>query len=261
MKCKICNNNTEILFKAKILNKYEVEYFKCKHCSFIQTENPYWLDESYSNAITQLDIGLANRNYDQAKKTSLIINAFFNKTANFIDFAGGYGLLVRLMRDKGFNFYRQDKYCDNLFAQHFDISDASIERFELATAFEVFEHLVNPIQEIDEILSFAGSILFSTVLQPSKNVNPSNWWYISPEIGQHIALYHYDSLKTIAQLKGLNLYSDGKYLHLLTKKKINPILFKFLCHNKIANSLSYFSRNSKNTLVQEDYKYLKNKIK
>jgi hypothetical protein len=261
MKCKICNNDADIVFKAKILNKYDVDYYKCSQCSFVQTENPYWLEESYSNAITQVDIGLANRNYDLSKKTSLIINTFFNRNANFIDFAGGYGLLVRLMRDNGFNFFRQDKYCENLFAQHFDITDARLQKFELATAFEVFEHLVNPMQEIDEILSYTDSILFSTVLQPALNINPSNWWYISPEIGQHIALYHYDSLKIIAQIKGLNLYSDGKYLHLLTKKKINSTLFKILCHNKIANFLSLFSRNSRNSLVQQDYKYLKNKIK
>jgi len=261
MKCKICNNDANMLFKTKVLNKYEVEYFKCKNCYFIQTEKPYWLDESYSNAITQLDIGLANRNYDLSKKTNLIINTFFNKKANFIDFAGGYGLLVRLMRDNGFNFYRQDKYCDNLFAQHFDITDTSIQKFELATAFEVFEHLANPMQEIDEILAYSDSILFSTVLQPADNVNPSNWWYISPEIGQHIALYNYDTLKTIAQLKGLNLYSDFKYLHLLTKNKINSTLFKFLCHNKIANFLFFLLGKKNNALVQQDYQYLKNKIK
>ena len=261
MKCKICNHDVGVLFKTKVLNKYDVEYFKCTHCSFIQTENPYWIDESYSSAITQLDIGLANRNYDLAKKTSLIINTFFNKKANFIDFAGGYVLLVRLMRDNGFNFFRQDKYCDNLFAKHFDITDASIQKFELATAFEVFEHLANPMQEIDEILSYSNSILFSTVLQPSENVNPSNWWYISPEIGQHIALYHYDSLKIIADLKGLNLYSDGKYLHLLTKNKINSTLFRFLCHNKIANFLSFLFGKKNNALVEQDYQYLKNKIK
>jgi hypothetical protein len=117
------------------------------------------------------------------------------------------------------------------------------------------------MEEIDEILSYADSILFSTVLQPSNKVNPSNWWYISPEIGQHIALYHYDSLKTIAQLKGLNFYSDGKYLHLLTKNKINSTLFKFFCHNKIANLLFFLIGKINNSLVQQDYQYLKNKIK
>jgi hypothetical protein len=117
------------------------------------------------------------------------------------------------------------------------------------------------MKEIDEILAYSDSILFSTVLQPSNNVNPSNWWYVSPEIGQHIALYHYDSLKIIAELKGLNLYSDEKYLHLLTKNKINSALFKFLCHNKIANILFFLFGKKNNALVQQDYEYLKNKIK
>lgn len=261
MKCKICNHNTNSIFKTKVLNKYDVEYFKCSQCSFIQTENPYWLDESYSSAITQLDIGLIDRNYELSKKTSLIIDIFFNKRSNFIDFAGGYGMFVRLMRDKGFNFYRQDKYCKNIFAQHFDIIDTTIQRFELATAFEVFEHLADPMQEIDEILSYADSILFSTVLQPSENVGPNNWWYVSPEIGQHIALYHYDSIKKIAQIKGLHLYSDGKYLHLLTKKKMNATLFKVICHNKIANFLFFLFGKNDNSMVQQDYQYLKNKIR
>lgn len=261
MKCKICDNNTNPIFKTLVLNKYDVEYFKCPQCSFIQTENPYWLDESYSSAITQLDIGLIDRNYELSKKTSLIIDVFFNNHSNFIDFAGGYGMFVRLMRDKGYNFYRQDKYCENIFAQHFDIVDTTIQRFELATAFEVFEHLANPMQEIDEILSYADSILFSTVLQPAENINPNNWWYVSPEIGQHIALYHYDSLKKIAQIKGLNLYTDGKYLHLLTKKKMNAALFKFLCHKKIANFLFYLFGKNDNSMIQQDYQYLKNKIR
>jgi hypothetical protein len=261
MKCKICDNNTNSIFKSLVLNKYDVTYFKCTQCSFIQTESPYWIDESYSSAITQLDIGLIDRNYELSKKTSLIIDIFFNNRSNFIDFAGGYGMFVRLMRDKGFNFYRQDKYCENIFAQHFDIIDTTIQRFELATAFEVFEHLANPMQQIDEILSYTDSILFSTVLQPSENINPNNWWYVSPEIGQHIALYHYNSLKKIAQIKGLNLYSDGKYLHLLTKKKMNATLFKLLCHNKIVNILSFLFGKKNNALVQQDYQYLKNKIK
>ncbi len=261
MKCKICDNTAEPIFIAKILNKYDVTYFKCSDCSFIQTENPYWLDESYSSAITQLDIGLTNRNFELAKKTSLIINSFFNKKANFIDFAGGYGMLVRLMRDNGYNFFRQDKYCENIFAKHFDVTDTNIKNFELATAFEVFEHLSNPLQEIDEILNYSDSILFSTVLQPTENVTPENWWYVSPEIGQHIALYHYDTLKKIAEIKGIHLYTDGKYLHLLTKKKINATLFKLICHNKIAKWLSFIFGNKNDSLVQQDYEFLKNKIK
>ena len=55
-------------------------------------------------------------------------------------------MFVRIMRDKGFNFYRQDIHCQNLFAKHFDISNIKItEKFDLLTAIEVFEHLEDPM--------------------------------------------------------------------------------------------------------------------
>ena len=60
--CKICNSKIAKLFQAEILNKYKIEYYRCNRCAFIQTEEPFWLQESYSNAITNLDIGLVGRN-------------------------------------------------------------------------------------------------------------------------------------------------------------------------------------------------------
>jgi hypothetical protein len=54
-----------------------------------------------------------------------------------------------MMRDKGFNFYLHDTFCNNLFAKHFDISDLpNYNSFDLLTAFEVFEYLENPIDEL-----------------------------------------------------------------------------------------------------------------
>ena len=60
--CKICNSRNEYLFKALVLNKYDVHYYKCNECGFIQTEEPFWLSEAYSSVITQQDIGLLYRN-------------------------------------------------------------------------------------------------------------------------------------------------------------------------------------------------------
>lgn len=56
MKCSICFKENNILFKRLILNKYQVNYYKCTDCDFIQTEKPFWLKEAYNNAITDLDI-------------------------------------------------------------------------------------------------------------------------------------------------------------------------------------------------------------
>lgn len=261
MHCKICNTKVDEIFKAKVLGKYQVAYYQCQECLFVQTEEPYWLQEAYTSAITALDIGLVQRNLELSNIVACIIHSCFHLKHKFIDFAGGYGLMVRLLRDKGLNFYRQDKYCENLFAGNFDVKDLTgNEKFELLTAFEVFEHLQNPLQEIDEMLSYADSILFSTRLQPHADIRPDNWWYISPEIGQHIAFYHTKTLSRIAELKGLNLYTNHQNIHLLTKKKINPFLFKNITRTFTAKAISLLLYSKKSSLQQKDYSFIKNKL-
>lgn len=220
MNCLICNNESQKIFSAKVLGKYNVIYFKCTSCGYIQTEKPYWLHEAYSSAISSLDVGLVYRNLLFIKVVEPILIKYFNYNARFLDYAGGYGLFVRMMRDKGFDFYRQDMYCPNIFAQYLDIHDLPPNtEFELLTAFEVFEHLTNPLEEITHMLTFSDSILFSTELQPSHELSKSeDWWYFVPETGQHIAFYTKKSLAILAEKLHLNLYTNNTNLHILTSK-------------------------------------------
>jgi Methyltransferase domain len=220
MNCKICKEPSNDLFKTLVLNKYSVQYYKCGNCNFIQTESPYWINEAYGSAITSLDIGLAGRNIYVSQFCEWLIKDYFDYNSSFLDYAGGYGLFVRIMRDKGFDFYRQDIYCENLFASRFDISEKSnINHFELVTAFELFEHLEHPIDELKKIFSYTDSILFSTELQPNKALsNVDDWWYFIPETGQHISFYTSKTLKSIAQQFDCHLYSDNRGMHLLTKR-------------------------------------------
>ena len=179
--CKVCGSETVKLFSKKVLDKYDVSYYWCSGCGFMQTEKPYWLPEAYSSAIASVDVGLVNRNIQFSNVIEDIIYKYFDKHGKFLDFAGGYGLFVRIMRDKGFDFYRKDKYCENLFAKHFDINDLpdTNQKFELITAFEFMEHSENPFKELNWILSMADSFLFSTELIPNQDVE--NWWYLGAE--------------------------------------------------------------------------------
>lgn len=120
MNCKICNQTAQYLFNAKILKKYNIAYFHCDNCGFLQTEEPYWLDEAYVEPIDISDTGCLQRNIYISKLLTIIILLFFNKDGKFLDYAGGYGILVRLMRDYGFDFYWYDKYAENIFAKGFE---------------------------------------------------------------------------------------------------------------------------------------------
>ena len=261
--CKICHSATHLIFRSKVLQKYYANYFKCDFCQFIQTEEPYWINESYQNAITDLDLGLLMRNLYNKGIVKAIIDKLFKKNGVFLDYGGGYGLFVRLMRDAGYNFYRQDNYCENLFARHFDINDIfQKDNFELLTCFEVFEHLTDPLIEIEKMLQYSHSILFSTTLQPTYSLSPETWDYFAPETGQHIAFYTKNSLEFIAKKYGLNLYTNNSSLHLLTNNKwsfnwVKYISFEFILINRLLGN--YF--NNKETLLYQDVHHIKELIK
>ncbi len=227
MKCKICDSRTKPAFTELLLNKYNVNFYQCENCGFLFSEEPYWLDEAYNSAITYSDTGIIVRNNQFSKITSVIIDFYFNRMGKFIDYAGGYGLFTRIMRDIGFDFYWTDKYCKNLFARGFDHMESGTDKYELLTAFEVFEHLVNPETELKKMLSFSRNIIFSTEILPIPIPNPKEWWYYNFLHGQHISFYTYKSLKLVAQKMGLNFYSM-KGIHIFTEKKLNEGLLKLI---------------------------------
>ena len=159
-----------------------------------------------------------------ANVTKVIIALFFDSKGRFIDYAGGYGLFVRLMRDNGFDFLWNDKYCRNIFASGFESPEPCQEKIELVTAFELFEHLVDPAAELNRILSYSRNLFFSTQLLPQPTPQPGTWWYYGVEHGQHVGFHTRESLACLAKRFGLNFYSNGAWLHLFTEKRISPPL-------------------------------------
>ncbi|MFA6275470.1 MAG: class I SAM-dependent methyltransferase [Pedobacter sp.] len=270
MQSKVTGGATIVLFKVKILNKYEITYFKCVETGFIQTEEPYWLEEAYSSAITKLDIGLVYRNENLRGKLLKILSKHFDKNGKYLDYAGGYGLFTRLMRDQGYDFYHTDIYCKNIFAEYFDLSNLpSNTKFELLTAFEVFEHLPNPLTEIEAMMKHSDSIFFSTELVPQMPLNSSDdWWYFIPETGQHLAFYTEKSLAFIAEKFGFNFYTDGASIHLFTKKTFSEDPFKikrdpFLIRKmrKMVKKFDQKQYPSYTSLLNADWEMVKEKLK
>ena len=113
MKCNICLTETRSLGYFSILRKYDIQYYRCPKCGFTQTEKPYWLEEAYSEAITFSDVGLLSRNLTYSYITQAVITLFFDANARFLDFGAGYGVFVRIMRDRGFDYYWHDPVCPN----------------------------------------------------------------------------------------------------------------------------------------------------
>lgn len=218
---------------ARVLKKYDVRYFSCQQCGFVQTETPYWLEEAYSSAISAIDIGPVDRALKMAEKTKALAVTMFNPWLPCLDFGAGYGLFVRRLRDLGLDCRYFDRHCENLFAQGFEADPFSGSRFEFVTAFEVVEHFSDPVAEVGRLLECTSNLFFSTELLPPHRPGPNDWWYYAPEFGQHISIFSRQSLDILAQRLGMQLLSHGR-LHLLTKKRIAPSWYAFLLHDRVS---------------------------
>ncbi len=220
MKCPVCGNEGKKVFDALLLNKYTADYFACDVCACVFTETPYWVEESYEDSITAIDTGIMNRNISFAMDTNYILHHYFDTSGKFIDYAGGYGIFTRLMRDLGYDFYWSDKYSPNLLARGYEASTLK-EKVELVTSFEAFEHFANPMEEIRSLCAYGSNILFSTLIYDTgRSIQPKDWWYYVFETGQHITFYSEITLHYIASQLGLHYVKISPELHLFTQKDI-----------------------------------------
>lgn len=217
--CKICESQSIHFAHAQVLGKYDVEYFQCTNCGFVQTEDPYWLDEAYQTPITQSDRGLIARNVGFAQLTLEIITQLFDARGHFLDYGAGYGVFVQLMRFLRLNFVSYDRYCENIFAPDSVVQDLD-RSYDLITAFEVFEHWVDPIRELTQLFNASPNLLLSTELLPSFNPKPGEWGYYIPHEGQHIAFYTPKSLHIIAERFGLNVYTTQRLGHFFSAEPL-----------------------------------------
>jgi hypothetical protein len=233
--CTICGSDTRLSHRARILSRYDVAYLYCARCGLLQTEEPYWLDEAYSDAIALSDTGLLTRNISIAMRLTALLTSAFPRDVRCVDAGGGYGVLTRLMRDIGFDFYWADPFCANLFAKGFE-AESSGGGFPVVTAFEVMEHLHDPIAFIRQALTqYRGTAFaFSTQLFEG-SPPPLDWPYYSFETGQHISFYQRRTLQHMAETLGMRLFSSGHF-HLITSHDVSPTLYR-LCAGRMAFGL------------------------
>jgi hypothetical protein len=223
MKCKCCGSDTRYLWTGRMLN-LDVKYYECSNCGYVQTEDPFWLEAAYNSVINDSDTGIVSRNHVNSRIVLSSLWLIGGLNGNVVDYAGGYGLLVRMMRDLGINTFWTDPYCENMFAKNFNWNGS--DPAKLVTAFEVFEHVVEPISTIDEMLKIAPNILLSTLVMPEQTPAHNDWWYYGQNHGQHIGFYRVKTFEKIANAKNKFLATDGVSYFLLSEKPVSNTAFK-----------------------------------
>jgi Methyltransferase domain len=218
MKCRVCGGTTTPTHTAVILKRYEVRYHLCANCQYWFMDDAFWLDEAYSEAVSSMDTGTVSRNVYIHRTLAPTLVSLFG-AGPYVDWAGGAGMLVRLMRDTGLDFYWQDAYAENILAKGLEWDRRRNGRSALAvTAMEVLEHSPDPLPFIQEMLhgGDTDTLIFSQELHHGPD--PS-WWYLAPECGQHISFYSDRTLEEIGRQLGMQLHSAGN-LHMLTRRDI-----------------------------------------
>jgi hypothetical protein len=239
--CYVCGAEMKPLFQLRVLGKHDVHYFQCETCGYARTEEPYWLEDAYSDAIARADTGILQRNWALSSKLACALFLSFDCRAAYLDVAGGYGLLTRLMRDYGFDFYWQDKFCENLIARGFE-AERSSKPFAAVSCFEAVEHTVNPLEFIAQTLEqhHCRNFIFSTVTYDRPRPDP-NWWYLSPATGQHISFFQQRTLRIMAERLQLHFYSNAG-LHIFSERRLRNAWMLRCLHTAVAIPLAQLVR-------------------
>ena len=257
--CRLCNSeNLQHSFTAIVLGKLKVKYFKCQKCKSLQTERPYWLDEAYSQSLSSLDTGAAQRNIRNLIRCLTLIK--ITNSNDVVDIGGGDGLLCRLLRDYGINCYVIDKYAAPTYAQGFTEPNFFVPKIVLA--FEVIEHFVSPREELENIFcKNPDYVLLSTVLYKNQD---KNWWYLAGSSGQHVFFYSASAMEIIAKKYSCKLIFFEDYILFIRnekKAKLNNFLLT-LCLNKVMQRFLkiYFLSFNANKFI-DDYNAIVSKNK
>lgn len=213
-KCKICSGDTREIQDPKTAKIYH----KCRRCDYI------FLDESF-----YVDSEREKKNYDKHDNSfnSLGYVAMFEdlisgfildggkniKTA--LDFGCGRGaVLSTLLKQNGVA-------CDDYDKFYFPQKIYEDKKYDLIVSTEVVEHLSNPLEILEELLSHikeGGHLLLMTIFHPSNDDAFFKWWYIRDVT--HIGFFNLKTFEYIAYLLNLKIVKhNAKNIILFEKNR------------------------------------------
>lgn len=259
--CPISGTTMKPVFMGRILCKYQIQYYYCEECGLLQTEEPYWLEEAYRSDTPNIDTGMISRNLTNQRRLEMILYRLFRCKGQFLDLGGGSGLLTRLLRDIGIDCYTSDKYSQNTMACGFDPPDGL--RATGLFAFEVFEHIVDPLTFVKEAFEQyqCKTIVFST-LTFKDAIPPVDWWYYVLEAGQHVSFYQARTLAFLANNLGCRYLQISKDFHLMTDQSLSHWDRACLTNRHLYKFLGRHIRRKRKKLsfTQQDHVHLKKKL-
>jgi cyclopropane fatty-acyl-phospholipid synthase-like methyltransferase len=139
-------------------------------------------------------------------------SGFVKSSTRWLDFGCGLGGLVRFARSRGYDVrgYDEGYAAERLHklgvpSLHTGDLDALAASFDLITAIEVLEHIVEPLAVLERVASLLrpGGVLFVTTgnARPYRN-RLDRWQYVRPDI--HVSFFEPDTLRVAYEKTGLD---------------------------------------------------------
>ncbi len=261
IECSVCGSRARSYLTLRLMGKYDSDLYSCTNCGFLSFRHPNWLEEAYSAPIASTDTGLMLRNIKISEQLAVFLYFVLGERGLgcYVDAAGGYGVLVRLMRDWGFQFFWQDKYCVNVMALGFEFLEK--EPVSAVTAMEVLEHLEDPLGFCRDALESNGAdiLIFSTCIYEGTVPDPKTWSYYSLETGQHIGFFQRRTLQYIASHLSCYYYGFGD-MHVISRRPLNRFWMK-IAFSRLRNLFTGYVRRKIKSLVTEDHQLMVERLR
>ena len=244
-KCPLCHSKSiKPSYKGKMRHSgrftdydYDHTVFQCSNCSVefinpfpeaVSIENEYTVG-SYWNKKGCLSYEelqkIDDKSYNEAINWMNIVDgSSLNQQIRLLDFGCGIGGFLDLSKSLGCMTYGIEldinlvKYCSSKGHQVYSSLDSmksEVCSFDVITSFDVFEHLVNPIEALESLLNLAhaGSILYLGIPNQNdiiKSIEPrylSHFYHV-----EHLWYFNEESIRFIMNKLNLRNFSFH-YLH------------------------------------------------
>lgn len=199
-----------------------VTYYRCANCGYcFCPEICAWsMDEFaeriYNEQYLDIDPDYVGRRPRSNGDVLATMFAGLPPTVAHLDYGGGNGFMSRVLREYGWNSSSYDAFVER------GSSIEGLGKFDLITAFEVFEHVPDPnglMRDITFLLKEDGILLFTTMVSDASIPGDGTlgWWYAAPRNG-HISLFSRRSLATLANRYGFKFGSFSDLFHIFSRE-------------------------------------------
>ena len=206
------------------LSGIAVYYYLCRGCGFCFAPGfSKWSLEEFEKNIYNPQYHQVDPDYESLRPeanaaTLKKILAGKEEEIRHLDYGGGNGQLSDLLQQAKWDSISWDPFVDK------ERPVESLGRFNLITAYEVFEHVpdVNALMNnLDMLLSQDGIILFTTMISDGSILADKRltWWYASPRNG-HISLFTRKSLGLLAETFNFRFGSFSNAFHVCSRQHV-----------------------------------------